>query len=107
MDIPKPTTRTRRQTIDEDARMPDLGKGKKAKNTASSKADTSKNIVKGSKRVTRQNSADDAELLEEDSSVQTESGKRVKKVKSSKGKRQRTFPRQNPELGAKLPTKML
>jgi len=96
MDIPKPTTRTRRQTSDEDARMPDLGKGKKAKNTASSKADTSKNIAKGSKRVTRQNSADDAELLEEDSSVQTESGKRVKKVKSSKGETSKDIPKAKP-----------
>ncbi|KMY96992.1 uncharacterized protein LOC6736437 isoform X2 [Drosophila simulans] len=96
-DIPKPTARTRRQTSDEDDRMPGLGKGRKAKNSASSKADTSKNIerAKVSKRVTRQNSADDAELLEEDSSV-TERGKKAKKVKSSKEETSKDIPKSKP-----------
>ncbi|XP_026832486.1 uncharacterized protein LOC6545961 isoform X1 [Drosophila erecta] len=78
-DIPKPTTRTRRQTSDEDARAPDLAKGRKLKKAASSRADTSKNISKG-----LTNSADDAEVPKEESSVQTVSERKVKKVKSSK-----------------------
>ncbi|KRK00819.1 uncharacterized protein Dyak_GE20898, isoform D [Drosophila yakuba] len=83
-DIPKPTTRTRRQTSDEDAQASDREKGRKAKKAASSKADASKNISKGVTRVTRQNSADDVEVHREESSVQTENEKKVKKAKSSK-----------------------
>ncbi|KAH8349662.1 hypothetical protein KR084_003787 [Drosophila pseudotakahashii] len=79
-DIPKPATRTRRKTSDEDAGTSGKEKPTKAKTAENNKADTSKDIPKPTARTTRQTSIEEAEVL-----VKKESGRKAKKADTSKG----------------------